>query len=197
MVDAAIEAISEGRIEAAIVDEETVPRPFPQIVVFQGLARQSKIDLALQKLAELGVDRVVIFSVSRSLPRWDEAKKVNIRRRWERICYEASKQSRRPWLPQVDGPIPLGEALEESQRQDLCLVADPFAEIALRTALPAGNPGSAAVVVGPEGGLEQSEVGEFSSVGATPVSLGRQILRTETAAIVIAAVLMFHFGRLG
>lgn len=180
-----------------MLSRDTVPRPAPEVTVLQGLARQSKVDFAVQKLAELGVDRIVVFEVGRSLPRWDESKKVNIRRRWERICYEASKQSRRAWLPRLHGPMELTEAVGISAQQEICLIADPAAELALREAMPSKTPASIGLVVGPEGGLEDSEVGEFLSAGATRVSIGGQILRTETAGIAIAAVMLFHFGRLG
>lgn len=197
MVEAAIESVSGGRVEAAILQERSTPRPLPDVTVLQGLARQIKIDFAVQKLAELGVDRIVVFEVSRSVPRWDEDKKENVRRRWERICHEASKQSRRAWLPELEGPVEFVQAVETSRKQDVCFVADPNSETTLRAALPGRSPGSVGVVVGPEGGLEDREVAEFSSAGGTPVSIGGQILRTETAGLAIAAVLMFHFGRLG
>lgn len=197
VLEAAIETVEQERVEATIVSERSFPRPFPEITVFQGLARQSKIDFAVQKLVELGVDRIVIFAVSRSVPRWDEAKMMKIRRRWERICHEASKQSRRAWLPRLDGPLAFDLAVAESARQELSLVADPGASRGLRSALPEANPGSVGAVVGPEGGLAEDEVKRFAAAGGKPVSIGEQILRAETAGMAIAAMLMFHFGRLG
>lgn len=197
IVEGIIDLVTQSRVEAVIVEENTVSRPTPSVTVLQGLARQSKIDFSLQKLSELGVDRMIVFHVSRSVPRWDDAKRVNILRRWERICYEASKQSHRAWLPKVAGPMGVDEAVQVSSEHQMRLIADPAAEKSLREVLPQTTPESLAVVVGPEGGLEEAEIVQFSSAGGVPVDLGGQVLRTETAGIALASVCMFHFGRLG
>lgn len=197
VVEAAIESVSRDRVEAAIVEKRRIPRPAPVVTVLQGLARRSKIDFAVGKLAELGVDRTIVFSVSRSVPKWDHEKRIAMLQRWEKIAYESSKQSHRAWLPEVEGPLSLEAAVDSSREQGLCLVAAPISERSIRSVLPPDPPASLGLVVGPEGGLDESEIERFHSAGGVPVSLGGQILRTETAGLAMAAVCMFHFGRLG
>jgi len=195
-----IDQISSESVHARLEQESFVPRPAPWVSVLQGLAKASKLDFLIQKLTELGVDELIIFSSGRTIAAWNEAKKSKALARWEKIAHEAAKQSHRAWLPSLKGPIDRAEAGEYAGKADFCLVADPGAGATFREATGGLSPGPAnrvAVVVGPEGGLSADEVLEFKNRGALPVSLGSQVLRTETAGLVAASLLLFQFGRLG
>jgi 16S rRNA (uracil1498-N3)-methyltransferase len=142
------------------------------------------------------VDQVVVFHAGRSIPVWDEAKGGKMAQRYRSVALAAAKQSHRAWLPEITGPVDRSDAVRLCEGSELCLLADPSGELSLREALPYEPPSSIALIVGPEGGLEEAEIEEFAVSGASRVRLGPQVLRTETAGLVIASVVMFHVGRL-
>lgn len=195
VVQAELDTVGPGRVEAKILDRRQVARPAPRIAVAQAASRGAKLDFTIAKLVELGIDDVVVFESSRSVPRWDPAKKDALRRRWEKVAYESSKQSRRPWLASVAGPLTCEQAA--GRTMGLTVVADPEAPEALRTILNREEQTEVTIVVGPEGGLSREDIEQFTSRGAVRARLGPGILRTETAGLVIAAAVMYHFGRLG
>lgn len=191
-----LNAVSEKSVRGNKLEEHLVPSPNPRVCVFQGLAKGGKVDFVVQKLVEIGVDEVVVFLSGRSVPRWDEDKQSKAQRRWRSIALEASKQSRRPWLPEVAGPVSLVEAQKLLASRGTVLVAHETAGKRLREAIAGAVSHRFALVVGPEGGLEDDEAQLLAESGTT-VSLGAQILRTETAGLVAAAILLFELGRIG
>jgi len=195
--EAAIESASPTTINARVIAENHLSPVVPSVTVLQGLAKGEKVDLVVQKLVEIGVDEIAVFMAGRSVPKWDSAKQASSQARWRRIASEAAKQSRRAWLPLVHGPLSMDEAARLSQRSQLSLVAEPGAKIKLREAIEQDSVSSVALTVGPEGGLSEEEVEAFVALGSRPVSLGTQIMRTETAALVMASLVMFGLGRLG
>lgn len=149
-----------------------VPRPEPSLAVGFALIKGARPDLVVQKLTELGVDRIVAFVADRSVVRWDDDKQAHHHQRWQRVVKEAAMQSRQVWLPQVD-PICRFDAAADL----------PGAHLAELGVEPLG--GSVhTVLVGPEGGWTPAE-----RVGRPVVGLGPHVLRAETAAVA-AAVLM-------
>ena len=195
--EARLESIEENEVTASILSARQVPAPSPGVTVLQGLAKGTKVDWAVEKLVELGVDRVAVFTSGRSVPVWDRAKSEAAAKRWQRIALAAAKQSRRAWLPEVLGPLKTQGAVQLVKRAPMALVAAPEAELGLREAIEGEPPAEVLLVVGPEGGLADHEVDVFVDAGATAVDLGSQILRTETAGLALAAAVMFHFGRFG
>jgi 16S rRNA (uracil1498-N3)-methyltransferase len=195
--EARIEDLDVNHAVASILSSSKQPVPRPRITVVQGLAKGSKVDWAVEKMVELGVDRIAVFAAGRSVPVWERAKAEAAAQRWERVARAAAKQSRRAWLPEVVGPISREDAVQLTAGVPLVLVADPDAGRRLREALPGEAPDEIALVVGPEGGLTPDEVTAFEAAGAKTVDLGSQILRTETAGLALAAAVMFAIGRLG
>ena len=195
VVSAELVAVGRDEVEARIVSRSTVDRPAPRIVVFQAASRGPKIDFAVGKLTELGVDEVVVFTSGRSVPTWDPAKGAELLKRWKKVAFEAAKQSRRPWLPEIGGPMSIQQSAFAAA--GLTIVADAGAPVGLREALQRDNQGEVTIVVGPEGGLTPEEIEMFRRHGAIAARLGAGILRTETAGLVIASAVMYHAGRLG
>lgn len=169
------------------------PAPRPRITVFAAIPKAGKLDLVVQKLTELGVDRIRPFPAARSVARWDDAKAKTQTARLNAIAHEAAKQSRRAWLPEVLDPAPL-DAVEFPERS---FVLDEETAGSLREALPDDAPQAVVLVVGPEGGFTREEVAALAGRGVTPTSLGPLVLRAETAALVAAAVVGVRYGRLG
>jgi 16S rRNA (uracil1498-N3)-methyltransferase len=197
VLEARIVGLGPGGVELERITERLVPRPAPVVRVFQALAKGAKVDLVVTKLVELGVDEVVVFTSGRSVPRWDPAKAAQMARRWATIAREAAKQSRRAWLPRLDGPVGFAEAASAVAAAAVALLADESSSVPLREVLPAEPGASLTVIIGPEGGLTGEEHDRFVAAGAVPFSLGPQVLRTETAALAAAALVLHRMGRLG
>ncbi|MGH2727359.1 MAG: RsmE family RNA methyltransferase, partial [Actinomycetota bacterium] len=160
---------------------------------FQAIPKKGKLDLVVQKLTELGAASIRLVVGERSVPRWDAAKGNAHAARLGEVARQAAMQSRRAWLPSVLPPVP-SSALELPSP---CVVLDENARTRLGDALPDDAPAVVGLVVGPEGGFTGDELTAFRERGAIPVSLGPLILRTETAALAAAAVVLGRYGLLG
>ena len=157
------------------------PRLTPKLTVACSLTKGEKPELAVQKLTEVGVDRIVLVEAARSVVRWDDAKVASAMERLQRVAREAGAQSRRARIPVVDGPVAPIELL--AHRGLVVAAADGMPAHALPE--PAG--GEWVVAVGPEGGFDDTELAAF---GAAPrLAIGPFVLRAETAAIAVGAAL--------
>lgn len=165
-----------------------------QITLFQGLPKSDKMDLIVQKCVELGVSRIVPVSTKRTVVKLDAKKEQTRVKRWVTISESAAKQSGRGVIPEVSGVMTFAKALEEAQKLDVLLIpyerADNMAET--RRVMGAIKPGqSVGIFIGPEGGFEESEVEEAVAAGAQAITLGKRILRTETAGLAVMAMLSY------
>ena len=162
------------------------------VTLFQGLPKSDKMDLIVQKCVELGVNRIVPVSTKRAVVKLD-AKKEQIRlKRWNTISESAAKQSGRGVIPEISGVMSFEKALEEAKKLDVLLIPYERAEHMAETRRVMGEirPGqSVGIFIGPEGGFEESEVEEAVAAGARAITLGRRILRTETAGLAVMAML--------
>jgi 16S rRNA (uracil1498-N3)-methyltransferase len=183
--------VSSTRFTAEVIARDHVEQPSPVLVVFPAVPKGGKLETIVQKLTEIGVDQIRPWFSARSVVRWDVAKGAGRAQRLRTVAREAAMQSRRAWLPAVSDPGPI------EQLPELTLLLHEEAAQGLSASLPSVAPRSIGVVVGPEGGLDPDEVEHMTGKGARPVSLGRPILRTETAAIVGPALVLAHYGRLG
>ena len=163
-----------------------------RITLFQGLPKSDKMDLIIQKCVELGVFRIVPVTTKRTVVKLDAKKEESRRKRWTAVSESAAKQSGRGIIPEISGVRGFKEAVEEAGELDICLIPYEKAEDMARTreilsGIPAGA--SIGVFIGPEGGFEEEEVREAMEAGARPITLGRRILRTETAGMAVLAML--------
>ena len=163
--------------------------PSRQITLVQALAKGDRDELAIQAATELGAMGIIPWQASRSISRWDGPKIAKGQARWQQIVSEAAKQSLRAYTPEVENIVDTKELAEIVSNFDLVLVLDTSATA---TVAGAGIPssGSIALVVGPEGGIEQSELDALRASGAKLVSLGANVLRTSTAGPALIAALM-------
>lgn len=170
-----------------------VPQPSaPPITIVQALPKADKLEWVLQKGTELGASRFVLAFSERCVvkPSGREGAKVQ---RWQTIADEAARQCGRADVPEVTAPVALTDAVRALPEGTRVLVLDEEeTETSLSSA--AAEPGPLALVVGPEGGLSRAEV---KALRATSVTLGRRVLRTETAALAALAVLLHLRGELG
>jgi 16S rRNA (uracil1498-N3)-methyltransferase len=156
----------------------------PRLAVACALTKGERPELVVQKLTELGVDTIVLVQAARSVVRWDVGRELTAMDRLHRIAREAGAQCRRARLPVIDGPVQLGEL---AGRTGLVLADRDGVSADL---LPEPPGGEWLVVVGPEGGLDESERELFT--GAPRLAVGRFVLRAETAAIAAAAALAWR-----
>lgn len=161
-----------------------------RITLFQGLPKADKMELIVQKAVELGVSEIVPVAAARCVVRLDEKKAAAKRNRWQGIAEAAAKQSRRGQIPQVHEVMRMPDALAYGSAMDVCLIPYELAEDMehTRKLLEGIQPGqSVAVFIGPEGGFEPGEVQKAAELGIEPITLGRRILRTETAGMMVLA----------
>jgi len=164
-----------------------------EIVLFQGLPKSDKMDLIVQKAVELGAARVIPVETARCVVKLDRKKAESKRSRWQAISESAAKQSGRSAIPEVAMPMPFAAALKEAADSDIRLIPYENAEGMERTRriLESVVPGQKiAVFIGPEGGFEETEIRQAEEAGFEAVTLGKRILRTETAGFVVLSLLM-------
>ncbi len=165
-----------------------------RLVLFQGLPKADKMDLIVQKAVELGVYRVVPVVTERTVVRLDDKKAARRTARWQAISESAAKQAGRAIVPEVSAPVTFDEALKMCRGMDAFLMPYEKAEgMAAARACVAGLSGcrSVGVMIGPEGGFSGEEAAKAKAEGASLISLGRRILRTETAGLTMLSILMF------
>ena len=172
-------------------------RATPAVFLAQALAKGDRDELAVQVATELGVDGVIPWTAARSISRWEGAKVAKGRDRWAAVVREASKQSVRPWLPDVLDLVTtkqLARLASTDQAEGVrMLVLEPTAATPL-SALDFDRR-DLVLVVGPEGGITPQELDALSAAGADIVRLGDEVLRTSTAGPAALAVLAVALGR--
>lgn len=166
-----------------------------RIRLFQALPKGDKMDWIVQKAVELGADSIVPFSARRCVVKLDDKKAAKKQSRWQAIAKSAAEQSGRGIVPQVERVMTFERALEAAKELDLVLIPYELEEGMEATArlIDSITPGmSVGVFIGPEGGFEEEEVQRAKESGAHPVTLGKRILRTETAGLTVLSILMYH-----
>ena len=166
-----------------------------RIYLFQGLPKGDKMELIIQKAVELGVFEIVPVATRRAVVKLDEKKAKKKMERWNAIALGAAKQSGRSLIPEVKPVMRFADALDYAKELDVLLIPYEMAEGMERTKeiISAVRPGqSVGVFIGPEGGFDEEEVEKAAAEGAQPVTLGRRILRTETAGLTVLSILMYH-----
>lgn len=195
MFDAVVTRSEADEVEGRIILAHELRPQAPQLVLYQGLAKRERMDLVVQKAVELGARQIVPFAAGRSVVKWDSEKKLKSRERWEAVALAASKQCRSPWLTEIEAVADSLSGLDSTSGPVLVLHEE--ATVHLRDVLPEQAPARLTIVIGPEGGLDPSEVEMALSAGAQAVTLGGRILRTETAGPVALALVAYTYGVLG
>ena len=167
-----------------------------RLTLFQGIPKGDKMELIIQKAVELGAYRVVPVYTERTVVRLDPKKEEKKLKRWQMISESAAKQAGRGRVPQVGPAMTWQEALELSRKMDGCLIPYERAKgmnVSRETIRSMKGCASLAVFIGPEGGFSEKEIGTAMEAGAKPITLGKRVLRTETAGLAILSILMYEF----
>ncbi len=190
-----ITGFEDGEVRAEILDAQKPGKELPsRITLFQCLPKGDKMELIVQKAVELGAAEVVPVSSGRCVVKLDAKKAAARVKRWNAIAEGAAKQSKRMTVPKVHEVMTFRQALEYAAAMDVRLMPYEKAEgmEATRKRLAAIAPGqSVAVLIGPEGGFEDGEAEAAARAGFAHISLGRRILRTETAGLTALSILMY------
>ena len=165
-----------------------------RIYLFQGLPKGDKMELIIQKAVELGAYSIVPVEMKRCVVKLDAKKAQKKTVRWQQISESAAKQSKRMLIPEVKSVMSWREALVFAKELDVLMVPYELAKSMRETReiISSIRPGqSVGIFIGPEGGFEEEEIQTAMEMGAKPVTLGKRILRTETAGMTMLSVLMF------
>ena len=172
--------------------------PAVKITLAQGLAKGEKMDFIIQKAVELGVYSIVPVAMEHSVVRLDGAKADKKVERWQKIAEAAAKQSKRDIIPQVQEVQSVSQMLANNNCKTKIIAYECEDRMSLKTALrEAGQLDDLLLIIGPEGGISESELTKAREAGAIPVSLGRRILRAETAGLVAMSAIFYETGDLG
>lgn len=187
-----ISAISDDEVIVSVEKEdENGTELSNRIYLFQGLPKGDKMELIIQKAVELGVYEIIPIAMKNCVVKLDDKKAASKVKRWQAISESAAKQSKRTLIPQIQMPLSWKNALKRAEDLDVVLV--PYENErgmdATREIMQSIKPGqSIGIFVGPEGGFAPEEI---EAVTGHRISLGRRILRTETAGLATLSMLIF------
>lgn len=191
--------IDKNQVELNIVEKVDIQRESDlKIKVYQGLPKGPKMEMILQKLTEVGVDEIILVQTKRSVVKVDDKKEDKKIERWERIIYEAAKQSKRGKIPKLRGVLSFKEALCDMQNNDFNIA--PYENErtkSIKQAIKSLDINNIGIFVGPEGGFDESEIEAIENINGQSVSLGPRILRTETASVVASSIVLYELSDLG
>ena len=176
--------------------EKCDTEPEIKITLYQGIPKASKMDYIIQKTTELGITRIVPVTLSRCVVKLENCNAVKKKvERWQKIAYEAAKQSGRGVIPDIAMPVTIDEAIEAMKKSDLAFA--PYeceADTRLRDVIRnKSDVDTVSFMIGPEGGFDITETQRLTEAGITTITLGKRILRTETAGEAVLAMLMYGF----
>jgi 16S rRNA (uracil1498-N3)-methyltransferase len=186
--------VTRSGLVCKVRERTATPAPQPRLVVVQALPKGDRAELAVQMLTEVGVDVIVPWAAARCVVQWRGERAGKALQKWRNHAREAAKQARRPWLPEVTDLASTADVARWLGAGALPLVLHEVAERPL-AALTVPDRGDVVVVVGPEGGITDEEMAAFADAGAGAVRLGSSVLRTSTAGVAAAAVLLSRTAR--
>jgi 16S rRNA (uracil1498-N3)-methyltransferase len=194
-------AIEKSKIYLEILEtREGKTEPNIEVTLFQAIPKSTKMDIIIQKCTEVGIKSIIPIFTERTVVQLKDKKSQEKKvERWQKIANEAAKQCKRGMIPQIGLPITFHDMLQAVTQYDLSVI--PYEKEACRglKKLFAGrkNIKKVAIMIGPEGGFEESEIAQAKEADMIPITLGPRILRTETAGLVTLSIFMYEIGDLG
>ncbi|MEI7028348.1 16S rRNA (uracil(1498)-N(3))-methyltransferase [Paenibacillus sp. y28] len=219
-VEAELVLLEKQEVTARIVRELPMENePHIQVWIAQSLPKGDKMETVIQKCTELGAARFIPFVSERTVVQYEAKKEAKRLERWQKIAKEAAEQAHRNRVPDISAPLTWKQLLAEAAQADSGLICyeKPQGQgirAAVQAAIDSAGCGGQAgadskqkpdgtnrtailVVIGPEGGFSEREVAEAESAGCRAISLGRRILRTETAAMAALSCILYEAGEMG
>ncbi|WP_433349423.1 16S rRNA (uracil(1498)-N(3))-methyltransferase [Microtetraspora malaysiensis] len=194
VAECVVRDVAKDSLTAEVLRRYEVEAARPRLVVVQGLPKGDRGELAVEMMTEAGVDVIVPWAASRCVTQWKGERAGKALARWRSTAREAGKQARRFHLPEVTEQATTAQVADLLAKAALGVVLHEEAARPL-SGLPLPADGDVVVVVGPEGGITDEEIAAFRAAGAVPTLLGPTVLRTSTAGVAAAAVLLSRCGR--
>jgi 16S rRNA (uracil1498-N3)-methyltransferase len=190
---------AKSGINLHVLQKRNIP-PLPyQLTLVQAIPKGKLLESTIQKATELGVSRVVPLLTERVVTHLEGADVLQKARKWQGVALEAIKQCGSAWLPQVDAPLNIPQFLQQQNKFELNLVGSlqpgsihPRVHLSEFQQIHQRHPSSVCVWIGPEGDFTSEELAAIQSAGALPITLGRLVLRTETAALYCLSFLAYE-----
>jgi 16S rRNA (uracil1498-N3)-methyltransferase len=198
-----ITALDKAVVTGDVVEElPMTAEPAAQVWIAQSLPKGDKMEIVIQKGTEIGAARFLPFLSERTVVQYDAKKEAKRTERWQKIAKEAAEQAHRNRVPEIAQVLNWKQLLNEAKKVDaawICYEKEDGKQLrtAIREALASGRSGSFLLAVGPEGGFSEQEIKRAEEAGFLSVSLGKRILRTETAAMVGLTCLLYETGEMG
>ena len=190
--------VRNNYIKLNVIQENRIPFIDFEITLYQAITKGKTMDMIIQKATELGVNRIVPVLSDRSVPDWDKTKSVAKVEKWKTVCIESIKQCGSAWIPKLELPMKINEAINDSNNSDISLIATlqsdakhPRIHIDSFHLEKGHKLSKIAIWVGPEGDYTPAEINTIRR-SALPISLGPLVLRSETAAIYCLAILNYE-----
>ncbi len=194
-----IETITDEVLARVLEAKKTEAELSVRLLLFQGLPKKDKMELIIQKAVELGVSEIIPVLTKRTVVKLEDKKKEQKKlERWQAIAEAAAKQSGRGIIPQVREAVKFTEAVKQAEELDDALIPYEQAEgmeKAREHIRGLHGKKTIGIFIGPEGGFEEEEIALAAKAGIHPITLGKRILRTETAGLCILSVIMFELER--
>ena len=195
-----VSEIGKNEIECDIIDrQKSDTEPNINITLYQGLPKAAKMDYIIQKNTELGISKIVPAKLARCVVKLEnkaaEDKKCE---RWQKIAVASAKQSGRGIVPEIGNPMTVDEIIEDVKDYNLVFVPYECEDQSRLKTIVESVPDAKdiAFIIGPEGGFDISEIEKFKAAGIKTVTLGKRILRTETAAEAVVSMLMYAYNEI-
>ncbi|WP_368346758.1 16S rRNA (uracil(1498)-N(3))-methyltransferase [Peptostreptococcus anaerobius] len=203
-----INSMDKTEIGLSIIEEKDVDRESPiRIKLYQGLPKSTKMEIILQKLTECGVAEIILVNTARSVVNIDDKKSEKKLDRWQRIVYEAAKQSKRGIIPDLKGIYSFKEALRDMEVNDINImpyeeegslgIKDLLRSEGIQQIIKENKSATIGIFIGPEGGFTEDENAKVKEAGGHSVKMGPRIFRTETASIVATSICLYELGDIG
>ncbi len=194
VAECAVTQAGGGVLRLAVLSRWLEPPGDPALTVVQALPKGDRGQLAVELMTEVGVDVIVPWAAQRCVTQWQGERGERALGRWRAAAREAAKQARRARFPEVAGLASTQDVIRAVRAAALAVLLDPAAGAAL-SALPLPSSGCLVAIVGPEGGLSPAETAALTGAGAVCTHLGPTVLRTSTAGVVAASVMLSRAGR--
>ncbi|HEY8482042.1 MAG TPA: 16S rRNA (uracil(1498)-N(3))-methyltransferase [Spirillospora sp.] len=194
LAECVVTAVDRASLTLDVLTRRRPPPPSPRITVVQALPTGDRGELEGETITEVGVDEIVLWSAARCVTRWRPERRDKALARWRGTAREAGKQARRSRLPRIADLASTADVAGRIAAASLAVVLHEEADAPLSAVEPPTD-GEIVAVVGPEGGITAEELERFSAAGGRPVRLGPTVLRTSTAGVAAAAVLLAATGR--
>ena len=193
-LDCVITAVSADSVEVEITSRKPCENePDVEITLYQALPKGDKMEYIIQKCVELGITRIVPVISARCISRPDEKSLAKKQVRWQKIAKEAASQSRRGIIPKLEPAVSFKEAVKQCSQNEQNIIFYELGGESVKTLIK-NKPESIGIFIGSEGGFEQAEVELAEQNGAKAATLGKRILRAETAPLAALSIIMYETG---